>query len=201
MSVDIRAKGRDPPTLDDLRASLDRDTDEPYFLGSVVLVKEKGVPACEVIDGRQGLTTLTVLSLCSAIWQSPRQTSVHGARTAGNEMPQAGTRVNDEDSDTRGDAQQLTFQARTLQSVGDALILPPKVVNDIESALRFATMSPQEIEQFEIERTGLITGSGPDQSVWAARHRKDSSGARDRHSAWPTDYRDERTSVDRRDLR
>ncbi|MEO5316323.1 DUF262 domain-containing HNH endonuclease family protein [Pseudarthrobacter sp. CC12] len=47
--------------LDDLRASLDRDTDEPYFLGSVVLVKEKGVPAAEVIDGQQRLTTLTML--------------------------------------------------------------------------------------------------------------------------------------------
>ena len=27
--------------LDDLRDSLDRDTDEPYFLGSIVLMKEK----------------------------------------------------------------------------------------------------------------------------------------------------------------
>ena len=47
--------------LDDLQGSLDRDTDEPYFLGSVVLVKEKGVPAAEVIDGQQRLTTLTIL--------------------------------------------------------------------------------------------------------------------------------------------
>lgn len=47
--------------LDDLQGSLDRDTDEPYFLGSVVLVKEKGIPASEVIDGQQRLTTLTIL--------------------------------------------------------------------------------------------------------------------------------------------
>ena len=47
--------------LDDLQGSLDRDTDEPYFLGSVVLVKEKGIPAAEVIDGQQRLTTLTIL--------------------------------------------------------------------------------------------------------------------------------------------
>ena len=47
--------------LDDLQGSLDRDTDEPYFLGSVVLVKEKGVPAAEVIDGQQRLTTLTIM--------------------------------------------------------------------------------------------------------------------------------------------
>lgn len=47
--------------LDDLQGSLDRDIDEPYFLGSVVLVKEKGMPASEVIDGQQRLTTLTIL--------------------------------------------------------------------------------------------------------------------------------------------
>lgn len=47
--------------LDDLQASLDRDTDEPYFLGSVVLVKEKALPAAEVIDGQQRLTTLTII--------------------------------------------------------------------------------------------------------------------------------------------
>ena len=47
--------------LDDLQASLDRDIDEPYFLGSIVLVKDKGIAAAEVIDGQQRLTTLTVL--------------------------------------------------------------------------------------------------------------------------------------------
>ncbi|MQP33474.1 DUF262 domain-containing protein [Rhodococcus erythropolis] len=47
--------------LDDLQSSLDRDTDEPYFLGSVVLVKEKGVATAEVIDGQQRLTTLTIV--------------------------------------------------------------------------------------------------------------------------------------------
>ncbi|AXY51427.1 MULTISPECIES: DUF262 domain-containing protein [Rhodococcus] len=47
--------------LDDLQNSLDRDTDEPYFLGSVVLVKEKRASAAEVIDGQQRLTTLTIL--------------------------------------------------------------------------------------------------------------------------------------------
>jgi hypothetical protein len=57
------AWGRDETLqlLDDLQSSLDRDTDEPYFLGSIVLVKEKGVPASEVIDGQQRLTTLTIL--------------------------------------------------------------------------------------------------------------------------------------------
>lgn len=47
--------------LSDLTSALERDTDEPYFLGSVVLVKESGSSHSEVIDGQQRLTTLTLL--------------------------------------------------------------------------------------------------------------------------------------------
>jgi hypothetical protein len=47
--------------LDDLGEALDRDSAEPYFLGSVVLVKDKQGPSAEVIDGQQRLTTLTIL--------------------------------------------------------------------------------------------------------------------------------------------
>lgn len=47
--------------LDDLGEALDRDEAEPYFLGSVVLVKHKGVADSQVIDGQQRLTTLTIL--------------------------------------------------------------------------------------------------------------------------------------------
>jgi hypothetical protein len=47
--------------LDDLSDALDRTADEPYFLGSIVLVKDKGAPEAEIIDGQQRLTTLTIL--------------------------------------------------------------------------------------------------------------------------------------------
>ena len=47
--------------LSDLQGALERDTDEPYFLGSIVLVKGPDSPRSEVIDGQQRLTTLTVL--------------------------------------------------------------------------------------------------------------------------------------------
>ncbi|MFE1334470.1 DUF262 domain-containing protein [Streptomyces microflavus] len=47
--------------LTDLEESLERGTGEPYFLGSVVLVKAKGDAPAEVIDGQQRLTTLTIL--------------------------------------------------------------------------------------------------------------------------------------------
>lgn len=47
--------------LSDLSGALERDTEEPYFLGSIVLVKAPGDPRSEVIDGQQRLTTLTIL--------------------------------------------------------------------------------------------------------------------------------------------
>jgi len=34
---------------------------DPYFLGSLVLIKEEGNPKSEVVDGQQRLTTLTIL--------------------------------------------------------------------------------------------------------------------------------------------
>lgn len=46
--------------LDDLDGAIDRDPDEPYFLGSLVLVRDSGRRA-EVIDGQQRLTTLSIL--------------------------------------------------------------------------------------------------------------------------------------------
>lgn len=47
--------------LEDLTDALDRDEDEPYFLGSVVLVKDPSGPAADIIDGQQRITTVTIL--------------------------------------------------------------------------------------------------------------------------------------------
>lgn len=47
--------------LDDLEGALARDTDEPYFLGSIVLVKAGSNSRADVIDGQQRLTTLSIL--------------------------------------------------------------------------------------------------------------------------------------------
>ena len=47
--------------LDDLTDAMRRDCDAPYFLGSVVLIKEENNPKSEVVDGQQRLTTLTML--------------------------------------------------------------------------------------------------------------------------------------------
>ena len=49
--------------LDDLTDAMGRDSDAPYFLGNVVLIKNDGDAKSEVVDGQQRLTTLTML-LC-----------------------------------------------------------------------------------------------------------------------------------------
>ena len=49
--------------LDDLLSAKDRDSESPYFLGSVVLIKNEDNPESKVVDGQQRLTTLTML-LC-----------------------------------------------------------------------------------------------------------------------------------------
>lgn len=47
--------------FDDLYDAFSRGDDESYFLGSIVLIKDKDHPEAEVIDGQQRLTTLTML--------------------------------------------------------------------------------------------------------------------------------------------
>ena len=49
--------------LDDLLNGMERGSEDPYFLGSVVLIKDENSPRSQVVDGQQRLTTLTIL-LC-----------------------------------------------------------------------------------------------------------------------------------------
>ena len=49
--------------LDDLKDAMRRDSEAPYFLGSVVLIKDDHDTLSQVVDGQQRLTTLTML-LC-----------------------------------------------------------------------------------------------------------------------------------------
>jgi uncharacterized protein with ParB-like and HNH nuclease domain len=47
--------------FDDLYDFYQREEEETYFLGSIVLIKEEDKNYAEVIDGQQRLTTLTIL--------------------------------------------------------------------------------------------------------------------------------------------
>lgn len=49
--------------FDDLVTAMELGDDEPYFLGSIVLIKHGDEPTSNVVDGQQRLTTLTML-LC-----------------------------------------------------------------------------------------------------------------------------------------
>ena len=72
--------------LDDLTAAMERsDLKEPtpYFLGSVVLIKDEHNPQSEVVDGQQRLTTLTMLlcvlrDITSNAGNSPRADALNG---------------------------------------------------------------------------------------------------------------------------
>ena len=60
--------------FDDLYDFYQREKEETYFLGSIVLIKEEDRPHAEVIDGQQRLTTLTILlaSIASSLSGDPR---------------------------------------------------------------------------------------------------------------------------------
>lgn len=47
--------------FDDLYEFYEREKEDSYFLGSIVLIKNENAPLAEVIDGQQRLTTLTIL--------------------------------------------------------------------------------------------------------------------------------------------
>lgn len=69
--------------LDDLTAALTvapagLQAAQPYFLGSIVLIKSKGSPDATVVDGQQRLTTLTLLlsALRSCVQDSDMQAGI-----------------------------------------------------------------------------------------------------------------------------
>ena len=47
--------------FDDLYEFFQRKTEETYFLGSIVVIKQDGSPKSEIIDGQQRITSLTIL--------------------------------------------------------------------------------------------------------------------------------------------
>lgn len=65
--------------LDDLLAFAEDDSEEGYFLGSIVLIKTEDAPRAEVIDGQPRLTTLTILLAAAA--------SAHGGANRDDTKP------------------------------------------------------------------------------------------------------------------
>ena len=74
--------------LDDLLDAHKRDRNAPYFLGSIVLIKDEGNPQSEVVDGQQRLTTLAmVLCVLRDLARPDRQPKIDiFIRQEGNEL-------------------------------------------------------------------------------------------------------------------
>ena len=56
--------------FDDLYEFYQRKTDESYFLGSIVVIKQDNKPKADVVDGQQRLTSLTILFAALASYLS-----------------------------------------------------------------------------------------------------------------------------------
>lgn len=74
--------------FNDLFDFYNSEPEEGYFLGSVVLIKQEGIPYSEVIDGQQRLTTLTILLsvLASTMQGNQRDTLCKYILEPGNEF-------------------------------------------------------------------------------------------------------------------
>ena len=74
--------------LDDLLNAMDRDAQSPYFLGSIVLIKDEGNSLSTVVDGQQRLTTLTMLfCVLRELASDDAQSELDGfIREAGNRL-------------------------------------------------------------------------------------------------------------------
>ena len=74
--------------FDDLHSFFQSSTEEPYFLGSIVLIKEENEPYSEVVDGQQRLTTLTILmaAIASKFSDERRGNFVNYIKEPGNAL-------------------------------------------------------------------------------------------------------------------
>lgn len=162
--------------LDDLEGSLDRDTDEPYFLGSIVLVKEGSSPRADVIDGQQRLTTLSVLfSVLRDLTSNPQLATELGELVLEPGKITAGTKPKPRLTLRRRDAK---FFHDYVQSVGrtPALRQLPEssLATDAQKALRenvealvqrvefWPESKRQELAAMMGTRTFLVVVSTPD---------------------------------------
>ncbi len=162
--------------LEDLVGTLDREDDEPYFLGSIVLVKAADDPVADVIDGQQRLTTLTIL-LAVLRDLSPdvgfRQELDERVREPGSKLlgldpkPRLALRERDR-----------VFFAKQVQEAGatDTLgeLIPGALTTDAQHAIRENALAlrarladwptPKQIElaQMLAKRTFLVVVSTPD---------------------------------------
>ena len=116
--------------LDDLIDAMRRDSDAPYFLGSIVLIKSDDNPKSEVVDGQQRLTTLTML-LCVLRDISSDNNLDDFIRQAGNEFK--GTEDRYRLSARRRDRSFFEEKIQRMHSLEDFLQLDPVSFSDSQT--------------------------------------------------------------------
>ena len=116
--------------LDDLIDEMRRDSDAPYFLGSIVLIKSDDNPKSEVVDGQQRLTTLTML-LCVLRDISSDNNLDDFIRQAGNEFK--GTEDRYRLSARRRDRSFFEEKIQRMHSLEDFLQLDPVSFSDSQT--------------------------------------------------------------------
>ena len=116
--------------LDDLLDAMKRDSDAPYFLGSIVLIKSADNAKSEVVDGQQRLTTLTML-LCVLRDMSSDDKLDGFIRQAGNEY--RGTEDRFRLSARRRDRSFFEEKIQRMHSLEDFLQLDPVEFSDSQT--------------------------------------------------------------------
>ena len=113
--------------LDDLIDAMRRDSDAPYFLGSIVLIKSDDDPKSELVDGQQRLTTLTMLICVLRDISSDENLDVF-VRQAGNEFK--GTEDRFRLSARQRDRSFFEERIQRIHSLEDFLQLDPVTFSD-----------------------------------------------------------------------
>jgi hypothetical protein len=147
----------------------------PYFLGSIVLIKDPHSSACDVVDGQQRLTTLTILlSALRDLAEPPLASAIHGyVCQAGNPITGAGDvfrmSLRDRDAD---------FFLKAVQTSGATLSMPDarlyrnsqaRLVENTQflrtRLLALTAAQRQRMVQFIIMRCYLVVVAASDQGA------------------------------------
>jgi hypothetical protein len=161
--------------LDDLSGALERDVNEPYFLGSIVLIKESDSAVSSIIDGQQRLTTLTILfSVLSSLAEDKDV-----AAQLWELIVEPGAILKDLPAKPRlelgpKDAAFFKKYVQTPTALSELLALPANVLSDAQKAIqtnarllhdRLSGWSAERrlrLSQLMVQRTYLVLVSTPD---------------------------------------
>lgn len=161
--------------LDDLAGALERDPDEPYFLGSIVLIKQSAAVESSIIDGQQRLTTLTILfSVLSSLAEDKNV-----SEQLWKLIVEPGDILNNRPAKPRlelgpKDAAFFKKYIQTPSKIKDLLVQPGNTLNDAQTAIQtnarvlhseLSAWSAQRrlaLSQLMVQRTYLVVVTTPD---------------------------------------